>query len=149
MSDEFGYETGPYVNVATFCDQVVEGKDGVLTLVRVVDSLRIHSTGPEVPDVLPPTVAQTTLVIMLHAGSAHGPQSVQIVLETPELDRRPGPEITVQFPGGPGTGANLIVPFGIPVERGGLYWADVVVNDRVVARVPLTIDYEFTLADPA
>lgn len=32
-----GLNTGPFIKVACFCENAIEGKDGVFTLVRIVD----------------------------------------------------------------------------------------------------------------
>lgn len=31
------FELGPYIQAATFCSEVIEGKDGVLSLIRLMD----------------------------------------------------------------------------------------------------------------
>jgi hypothetical protein len=144
MAGELGYDTGPYVNVATFCDTVLEGKDDVLSIIRIVDRLGVEATGPEAPDELPPGILQTNLVVGLKAGQARGRQTIQIVIEEPDGTRKPSPERAINFSGGDNSGVNMIIPVAIPVTKAGLYWFDVEVNERLVTRVPLLVDYTFT-----
>jgi hypothetical protein len=145
MAGELGFDTGPYVNVAAFCEKVLQEHDGVLSMVRIIDTLNVQFQGPEAPDELPPsTVVGATLVIMLKAGEARGGQVVQVVLERPDGVRSPGPETSANFSIGPNGGANLVLPMQIEATSAGLYWADVLVNTRLVARVPLQITYGFT-----
>lgn len=145
MAGELGFDTGPFVNVAAFCERVLQEKDGVLSAVRIIDQINVQAEGPEAPDALPPgQVIQVTLLLVLKAGEARGNQTVQVILEQPDGSRREGPELSVNFAPGPAGGANLIVPMAIEVESAGLYWADVEVNTRLIARTPLQVNYGFT-----
>jgi hypothetical protein len=144
MPGEFGFDSGPFVNVAAFCDRVLDEKDNVISLVRVIDRITIQATGPEAPDALPPGMIQTTLVVVLKAGEARGNQVVQVNLEYPDGGHRGGPEVAINFPGGPETGANIVMPVAFEATSAGVYWAHVLVNRRPVARVPLKIEYGFT-----
>jgi hypothetical protein len=143
MAGELGFDTGPFVNVAVFCEKVLQEQDGVLSVIRIVDQIGIEAEGPDAPDVLPPGTIQTTLLVCLKAGQARASQKIQVVLESPDGSRKLGPELAVNFSPGPGGGANVIMPTAIEVTSAGLYWADVNVNDRLMARVPLQITYGF------
>jgi hypothetical protein len=146
MPGELGFDTGPFVNVAAFCERVLQEQDNVISLIRLIDQINVEAHGPGAPDELPPTNIPATLVVMLKAGQARGSQRAKITLEAPDGSRRDGPEIAVNFPGGAGSGANLLLPLTIGVESAGLYWADVHINNRLAARVPLQINYGFTRA---
>ncbi|MCA1709719.1 MAG: hypothetical protein LC808_43165 [Actinobacteria bacterium] len=143
MPGELGFDTGPYVALAIFCEQAIEDKNGVLTLVRIVDQITVSVSGADASDDLPPGAAiQTTLVVGLKAGEARGKQTVQIVVEHPDTSRHPGPEMPVHFTQGPATGANLVLTSTIVLSTAGLYWADVLVNERLVTRAPLEVRYQ-------
>lgn len=145
MAGELGFDTGPFVNAALFCEQAIEDKGGVLTLVRVVDQITVSVSGENAPDDLPPgATVNTTLVVSLKPGEARGRQSVQVIFEHPDGTLRPGPEIPVHFTGGPNNGANLIMKVTLGLSSSGLYWANVAVNSRLVTRVPLEVRYEVT-----
>ncbi len=143
MAGELGFSTGPYVAVATFVNDVLEEKSGALSLVRIVNQLSIEAEGPEVPDELPPGVVNSKLVVVLRAGEARGPQRVQIVLETPDGARHDGAVQSVNFPAGKHATVQLVTELQFGVESAGLYWADVLVNDRLVSRAPLEVQYGF------
>ena len=48
------FEGGPYLITAAFCEQVIEDKSGVLSLIRIVDRMYITAQGPNAPDEMPP-----------------------------------------------------------------------------------------------
>lgn len=143
MPGELGFDKGPFVTMAVFCEKVLQEKDGVLSLIRVIDQLNLHVEGPDAPDEIPPGIAQTTLVVSLRAGEARGSQRLKIRVERPDGTARDSREISVRFTGVGGGGANLILPMEIEVVSAGLYWADILVNDRLVSRVALQINYDF------
>lgn len=140
---ELGYDTGPYVAVAAFCDQVIQGNDGVLSLIRLIDTVQVQGQGPDAPTVLPGGVVRTNLVIILRAGEARGAQTVRIALEYPDGSSKSPHEMSVNFAPGPHGGVNIVSPLAFEVASAGLYWADVSINDRLVTRVPLMVQYEF------
>lgn len=143
VAGELGFDTGPFVGLAVFCEQAIEEKDGVITLVRVVDQMTVSVSDPDAPDDLPPGAGiQTTLVIGLKAGQALGKQKVQVVFEHPDGSRHAGPELPVHFTQAPASGANLILKTTLALSTTGLYWADVLVNNRLVTRSPLEVRYQ-------
>jgi len=77
MAGELGFDTGPFVNIAAFCEPAG-------------------------------STIQSTLLVMLKAGDARGPQTIQVVIEDPAGERREGPEQSVIFSPGPAGGVNLI-----------------------------------------
>lgn len=143
MAGELGFDTGPYVNLATFCEQVIVDKSDVLTVVRMVDQITVSVSGEGAPGELPSgAVLQPTLAIALKAGEARGKQTVQVTLEHPDGSRHPGSEVPVHFTQGPNFGVNLVLKVAIALSTTGLYWADVLVNGRLVTRVPLEVRYQ-------
>ncbi len=145
MAGELGFDTGPFVNVAAFCERVLQEKDNVLSAIRIVDQINVQALGDVAPEDLPAvSTIQSTLLVMLKAGDARGPQTIQVVIEDPAGGRREGPEQSVLFSPGPAGGVNLIIPLMIQLSSAGLYWADVLINRRLVSRVPLAVNYTFT-----
>lgn len=146
MAGELGFDTGPFVNAAAFCESVIEGKDGVLTLVRVIDQFKVETQGPEAPDEMPPNIIiSPNLVVILRAGQARGSLAFQVVIENPDGTRVASPERSIQFPGGgENAGINIVVPMRLMLTSAGVYWGDVMVNHRLMTRVPLLVTYGFT-----
>jgi len=143
MAGELGFDTGPFVNLATFCEQVIEDKSGVLTIVRVVDQITVSVQGEDASAELPTGAGlNMTLAIALRPGQARGKHAVRVTFEHPNGTRHPGPDVPVHFTQGPNNGANLILKVTIALTTTGLYWADVAVNGRLVTRVPLEVRYQ-------
>lgn len=141
MPGELGFDTGPYVTLATFCEQAIEDKNGVLTLVRIIDQITASGASDELPQ---GAAVATTLVVGLKPGQARGRQTVQVAIEHPDGTRHPGSDLPVHFTQGPVVGANLVLNMTIALSTTGIYWADVLVNKRLVTRVPLEVRYEVT-----
>ena len=147
MPGELGFDTGPYVTVAAFCDRAITENDGVISLMRVIDTVNLQVQGPVAPDELPPGgLLNTTFVVMIKAGQALGRQVLQITVEHPDTTVRPGPEEAINLSGGPNGGANIIMRMNIQLSDTGLYWANVLINGRLMARSPLQVNYGFTRA---
>lgn len=144
MAGELGFDTGPFVAAAMFVDTVIEGKDDVLSLIRVIDRMTVNAHGPNVPDDIPPGIVRTNLVVMLKAGKARGAQRFRVDMELPDGSRKKGPEQTVHFTPGESGGVSIFAPLAIEIVSAGLYWTDVFINDRLMSRVPLEIRYSFT-----
>ena len=143
MAGELGFDTGPFVNVAAFCERVLNEQDGVLSAIRLINEINVQAQGEGAPDAMPPVVVTTTLLVALKAGKARGSQTVQVIVEQPDGAKRPGPEVAINFGPGEVGGANLIMPMAISVETAGVYWTDILVNKRLVSRVPLQVNYGF------
>lgn len=141
MAGELGFSTGPYVNTAVFCERVLQEKDGVLSLIRIIDQMNIPIPSSGLETGAPGPLVQPTLCVALKPGDARGRQTAQIVLEHPDTSRHEGPPISISFTGGPNQGTNLVLPMPIQVSSEGLYWADVLLNGRLMTRVPLQITY--------
>ncbi len=52
------FEEGPYVQVAAFCDSIIEDKTGALSLIRIIDTLTHTERGPAPPPEMPPISSQ-------------------------------------------------------------------------------------------
>ena len=143
MAGELGYDTGPFVSLAVFCENVINDADGVLTLVRLVDTVTVSAQGEDAPSDIPPgTVLNLNVVVGIKAGNAKGRQQVQVTFEHPDGTRKPGPQVPVHFSGAPNAGQNIHLQVALALTDAGLYIADVTVNDRVVTRMPLDVRYQ-------
>jgi hypothetical protein len=144
MAGELGYDTGPYVNAALFCERALQEADGVLSIMRVIDTINVQAQGPEAPSELPEggILVNPTLVISLKPGQAHGSQAVRIDMEAPDGHVITISELGLNFAGASNIGQNIVAPCQMQVVA-GLYWAHIYVNDRVVTRVPLQINYRY------
>lgn len=138
-------DDGPHLQVAAFCEKVVEDKHGVLSLVSIVDQITNTAVGPNVPDEMPPFTLNLWLVVMLKADRARGRYSLKIRPEDPSGRDMPIMETPVQLEGGE-RGVNLVTPLQFGVALEGLYWFDVLFSagtghDRLLSRIPLRVVY--------
>jgi hypothetical protein len=134
-------DTGPFLKAALFCDDVIEGKDGVLSLIRVIDRLTVAAGGSNAPAELPPTTRRLKLVIMLVSGRARGSQQLELSVETPEGTSTPMWSNTV-FLEGEDRGSNLVAEIEYQFEAEGLYWFDVILDGQRLSRLPFRVIYQ-------
>lgn len=133
--------SGPYVAAGLFCERVIEDKDGVLSVVRIVDRFTRTVTGSGTPESMPPTPVRTMLLISLKSGDARGRHDVSINVEQPSgLVETVVPRASVLFEGAE-RGANLVFDLDWLAAQEGLHWFDVLLDGTRVTRVPLRIAY--------
>jgi hypothetical protein len=141
MAITMGIDTGPYLKAAVFCDDIIEGKDGVLSLVRIIDRLTITAAGAEAPQGMPAVNHVLKLVVMLVSGRARGSHSLQLRIEKPDGTSTPGWENTVLFEG-EDRGANLVAEIQTTFETEGLYWFDLTLDGEPITRLPYRVIYQ-------
>jgi len=76
---------GPYLAIAVLCERVLEEKDGVLSLIRIVE--RFNIAGPSAS--MQPTVVSPMLVIGLKAGMFRGQAMLEVQPVLPSGESRP------------------------------------------------------------
>ncbi len=135
--------TGPWIQLAAFCDQIVEDKSGVLSLIRVVDRVIKFSDEPEPPEEMPPFERDLQMVIALKPERALGRKSLHIELHTPDGMLRKGPKIPVVFES-EDRGVNLIIPSRFRFEMEGVHWFSVRCDGQLLTRLPLRVVYSPT-----
>src|SRR3990172_5861171 len=128
-------DSGPYLKAALICDEVLEGKDGVLSLIRVVDRLTVTAAGPTVPGAMPPVPHRLKLVIMIVSGKARGTHTITVTIETPDGIARPAWESTILLEG-EDRGSNLVVELGYEFKLEGIHWFGLSLDGEQITRVP-------------
>ena len=142
MTDQAAHpvSTGPHVVLAVFCEKVLEEATGVLSLIRIVD--RVTITPPaNAPAAMPPTRLTVNLVIGFKADMARGRATLTLRPQKPSGVYLPELGFPIFFEGQE-RGANLIVNLDIDLDEEGLYWFDIVLDDRLVTRMPLRVLYQ-------
>lgn len=135
------FENGPYLQAACFCEQVIEDKTGVFSLIRIVDSLEGSATGPSPPDEMPPINYSTNLVVMAKSGSARGRRTLAVEVKKPSFQVEKIPlELTVHFEGGE-KGHNVIIKLQYTIDQEGLYWFDLLLDGIKWTSLPLKVKY--------
>lgn len=134
---------GPYVNLAAACERVIEEKDGVLTLVRVVDRIMVGAIGVDVPSEMPPQTIALTIVVSLRPGDAVGRYMVSVRPEAPSGEQLEAVDLPVTFEGGADRGVNLVLNMQFTAQHEGLYWFDVLLDGSTqLSRIPLRVVYQ-------
>ena len=134
-------DTGPYLKAALFCSDAIEGKDGVLSLIRIIDRMTVAAAGPQPPQEMPTVSRVLKLVLMFISGRTKGTQNVEIKSEGPDGKTEVVWGGTVFFEG-EDRGANLIIDMNIDFQREGLYWFDIYFEGTRITRVPFRVIYQ-------
>lgn len=134
------FEDGPYIQTACFCEMVLEDKAGVLSLIRIVDTVVQTASGANTPDDMPPMPYTIKLVIMLKSGNAKGRSTLRIVPQWPTGEAKSAVSVTVFFEGEE-KGSNLVTDMSLVFDVEGLYWFDIHLDDQKVTSIPLRVRY--------
>jgi hypothetical protein len=128
---------GPYLGAAIFCEKVLRETDGVLSLIRVVDRWTVNG----VAEVMPLTVIQTTLVIMLKSGIHRGSSQITLTPTSPSGKLMQAVTLPTIFEGDDDRGVAAIANIGFPVQEDGVYWFDLEVDGQQMTKLPLRVAY--------
>ncbi|MEO8103824.1 MAG: hypothetical protein ABI790_14980 [Betaproteobacteria bacterium] len=126
----------PYVTVATFCEKVLNEEDGVLSAIRIFDTMKIQLT-KDAAQLDAPQMAN--LLVVMKSGDFIGKGVVKIVGVSPDGKELKGVvTMPMTFEGG-AHGNNLIVSMAIRTNKSGLYWYETYFNDKFLTRTPLSV----------
>lgn len=131
---------GPLLQTAVFCETVIEGKDGVLSIIRIIDRVMVAASGADAPKDMPPIPRQLTAALTFKSGSATGRENIRLVMEKPNTE-------TEELWSGswlaeaPDRGQNFILRFQHTFDLEGLYWFHVYVDDDLITSMPLRLLY--------
>jgi len=134
------FEEGPYVQAACFCDMALRDNTGVLSLIRITDTLTHTERGPLPSEEMPPVPYKLTLVLMLKSGNARGRYDLKIIPELPSGETQDPFTVSVHFEGeerGHEVVANM--PFIFTYE--GLYWFNVYLGEEKLTAIPYRVKY--------
>ena len=140
MADAIGPEVGgPYLAAAVFCEKVLQERDGVASLIRIIDRTTV-TLGKDAPPDLPVTL-EPMLFLSFKSGFAKEKMPVVIRPLSPAGQSLPAVTTDVLFEGDD-RGVNLVVQMKLEAKEEGLYWFDVTVEGRLVTRVPYRVLYQ-------
>ncbi len=128
----------PWVQIAAFCQNaIIEANTGALSVIKITDSVGVAGMAPE----MQPQPIQLTMAIILKSDQMVGQYHVRIRVTSPQGTQTLGQEILFVFEGGP-RGVQTILPVGMIATEPGLYWFDIMIENDVITRVPLTVLYQ-------
>jgi hypothetical protein len=134
--------------MAGFCEQVLEEKTGVPSLIRVVDTINHSAQGPDAPATMPPFKYPLKLVLMLKSGRARGRYDLKVVAELPSGESKEPLLQSIQL-GGEERGVNRVIQMQMEFTLEGLYWFNVHLDDAILTRIPLRVTYSRLVMQPA
>ena len=136
------FEQGPYVQVAAFSERVLDEKDGVKSLIRIIDRVTRHWRGPGTPpEEMEPFDYEVVFTATLKSGRARGMHRVRLSLENPAGELRNVVNIDVHLEGEE-RGTTLVLQMVMPISQEGLYWMHMYVDDQEITRTPLRVLYQ-------
>lgn len=139
--------TGPYLQAALLCERVMQEKDGVLSVIRIIDRVIHTAMGPETPDTMAPLTYALTALVILKSGGSRGTVQVKIDMEEPSGLTTPGPSMSALMEG-EDRGQNLVMGMQMTFKETGLYWFNVYVDDQLITKMPFRVVYTRIAAPP-
>lgn len=131
---------GPYLKAALICESVVEDKQGVLSLIRVVDRVISTAIGRDAPATMPAFNHRLMAVVMLTSGEFTGSAEISLTLQGPAGLRRALGTSGVLFEGND-RGVNLVAEMNMTIETEGLYWIEVHLAKELLTQIPMRVVY--------
>jgi hypothetical protein len=132
---------GPFLQVAAFCEKVLNEQDGVISAIRIVDRMTFTLSGKEAPEKMPPMNLSITLLVRFKSGDAPGKYELNVKPVSPSGKQLP----TFTFPfvlGGGELSANMILGYNVKVEETGIYWFEILLGKQSYTKVSLNVIYE-------
>ena len=130
---------GPYVCYAAFCEKVLQEKDGVFSLIRIVDRITVTPPpGVTFEQAGLPALA-LTLAIGLKSGDARGTHQLSIRGRSPAGgDGEVNMNLSALFEGDD-RGVGLFVTVNLQLKDDGLHWFDVLFEGQRLTSIPLRV----------
>ena len=138
--------TKPFVQIACFCENVLEDKDKVISAIRIVDTYYLgFPTVPEgviVPEGMKP-VLDLTGVIGLKSGDLRGSYNIKLVMRKPtgerlEVSPKGGWPIVLNG-GAHGFNLRMKSKIALAPSEMGLFWFDVLFGEELLTSMPLNL----------
>jgi len=134
--------------MAGLCEQVIEDKTGVLSLIRIIDTITHTEARPDAPLEMPQVTYPLKMVMMLKSGRARGRHELKIVPELPSGETKAPYVQSVQMEGEE-RGTNTIINMLFTFNAEGLHWFNVYFDDSLLTRIPLRIKYNRIITQQA
>ena len=142
------FNEGPFLQVACFCETVIEDKVGVLSLIRIIDAVDYTTKGTAPPDEMPPLNYPLILVLVYKSGKARGRHELTIKMEEPSGLKETAGSVSVHFEGDE-KGQNVISDLQVLFKQEGLYWFHVYLDDTLWISIPFRVRYSRVTSGPS
>lgn len=135
------FERGPYLNAAVLCEKVLQERDGVNSVIRIVDRLTLTASGPEPPEEMLPMAQTLWLYVGFKSGTARGVKQLTVRLQKPSGKSPPVQNFPLNFEGEDDRGINLAAQMTMEIDEVGVWWFDLNLDGVPVTRLPLRVIY--------
>lgn len=125
----------PYVSVAVICEKVLEEKNGSLSIIRIADQVQVPDQQLP-PGVLPAAALQG--LIAVKSGDAVGEFTLKVNAINPKGESKEIYSVPFKLLG-KDHGQNFILILTLGIENEGVHWFNVLVDDELITRIPLTV----------
>ena len=138
---EQNFELGPYLQAALICETVIEDKNGVLSAIKIIDRITRTAHGPDPPAVMDPFEYEFFILLVLKSGENPGVFRIKVQPIKPTNEAMPPVTYTMHLEAPADRGMNIIGRTRLRFDVPGLWWFDVLLNERRITRMPLRIIY--------
>ena len=135
------FHDGPHLQAAFLCERVLVERDGVKSVIRIIDRVTHTVVSPDPPQEMEPFDYRLWLFLSFKSGSARGSHDLKVRLVRPSGESPAPFTQTILFEGDDERGNDVIADLNIRLTDTGLYWFDVRLNDVRVTRIPLRVVY--------
>lgn len=128
----------PFVQAACICEKVIQDKDDIFSLIRIVDTYYLQPI-KDVPEGAVGAI-ELSVFVSVKSGDLNGSYEMSLALRNPigEVKKLTEKPLPVVLTGGE-HGFNLNVHFMLEVKRFGLFWFDVIWGDELLTSIPLKL----------
>lgn len=136
---------GPFLAAAVFCESILEDKDRVISVIRVIDGCQVFITPnapPEVPSKAVPVQVSQNVLVSFRSGDAPGKHLLKLVLEQPDGKRSDIAEQEIELSPEPHGGSNIKIAATMLVYSSGVFWIDVNLDNKRFTRMPLRVSIQ-------
>jgi len=141
MVTENVFQDGPYLAAALLCERILVEKDGVKSLIRIVNRITSSVRGIEVPAKMPPYRAMLSLYLALKTGSRTGKHEIKVHPSRPDNTQMPPFVHSVNLETPENRGIDLIVNLNLILDQEGIYWLSVYFDQWLMTKIPLQVLY--------
>jgi hypothetical protein len=127
----------PWVQVAAICHTALIENTGQLSVIRIMDRIGVGGFTPQ----MQPQPLQLTMALSIKSGDMHGQYNIRLRVTSPQGQETIGQEIMFLFEGGD-RGVQSVIPIAMVATETGTYWFDILLEEEVLTRVPLTVMYQ-------
>lgn len=134
--------SGPHLEAAFICEQVLQDKDGTYSAIRMVNRVTFWEVAPE-PERGALLHVPLIAVVSFKAGDVREKRDLYLGLTSPSGKQRALPgfvfPVSLSFDN---SDTGVFLPFGpliLNYDGNGTYWIDVVLGRRLCTRIPLTL----------